>query len=108
MKHVMAARAVAWQVNFEANERIRVVKLAKLQADDCRGDFAHRAAPAFALEPSRSAMRSSATPNGVVALPRLSRRSAPPSKSIVHPCWRAKLAATAASVALRWLCEPTL
>jgi hypothetical protein len=27
MKHVMPARALAWQVNFDANERIRIVEL---------------------------------------------------------------------------------
>ena len=27
MKHVVTARAVAWQVNFEANEWIRIVDL---------------------------------------------------------------------------------
>ena len=32
MKHVMAARAVAWQVDLDANKRIRVVKSVELQA----------------------------------------------------------------------------
>src|SRR6516164_2062061 len=55
-----------------------------------------------------AAMRSRAAPSGDDAVPLALRRTAPRRVSSEHPCWRAKLAATAASRQLASAWEPAL